>query len=263
MHTPSTPNTARILDYWLGGTHHFPVDVEGARLFDAVYPEFPRVFRTLRAYIGRVSRYINAQGVDQFVVFGSGLPTCGNVHEAVPGARVLYTDIDPANIAFGQEILADNPLADYTFCDASDLDTLAQDVVQRVLGPLRRLGMVFVGVSAFIPDAPLARMLDTLYEWAPAGSFLALDFDGEALGHYPKALELLASMGAPLYMRNPATIRPLLGRWQVTHHGILPVAAWHADGPASLSAPEDPVFMYGCVVYKEGAADTPSASFSA
>lgn len=247
---PSVPNTARILDYWLGGSHHFPIDVEAAKLFEDLYPDFPAVFRTLRDYIGRVARSIELQGVDQFVVFGSGLPTCGNVHEAVPQARVLYTDIDPDNIKLGQQILADRPNADYTFCDAANLDTLDRSVVDRVLGPIRRLGMIFVGVCAFIPDRILTNMFDLLYDWAPAGSFLALDFDGEALAQYPKVLELLNEMGAHLYMRNPTTIRPLLGRWQLTHHGILPVSVWQAELSAKPAEIREPVFMYGCVVYK-------------
>jgi O-methyltransferase involved in polyketide biosynthesis len=250
MEVASVPNTARILDYWLGGSHHFPIDVQAAKMFDEVYPNFPSVFSTLRKYIGRVARYIESQGIDQFIVFGSGLPTCGNVHEAVPQAKVLYTDIDRGNIEFGQEILAGHANVDYTFCDATDLETLDRVAVDRVLSPLQRLGMVFVGVSAFIPDETLAKMFDKLYDWAPAGSFLALDFDGEALAQYPKALELLDSSGAHLYMRNPATIQPLLGRWQLTQHGILPVSAWQAEPSLTLAAIEESVFMYGCVVYK-------------
>jgi O-methyltransferase involved in polyketide biosynthesis len=244
------PNTARILDYWLGGSHHYPVDVEAAKAFESLYPNCPTVFRTLRDYIGRVTRYIESQGIEQFVVFGSGLPTCGNVHEAVPQAKVLYTDIDAANIELGQKILRDNPHTDYIFCDATNLNTLDRSVIDRVLGTIQRLGMVFVGVSAFIPDDTLAQMLDQLYDWAPAGSFLALDFDGEALAQYQRVLELLNSMGAPLHMRNPTTIRPLLGRWQLTQPGIVPVSAWQADALEKSAPAFEQVFMYGCVVYK-------------
>lgn len=250
METPSVPNTGRILDYWLGGSHHFPVDVEAAKVFEQVYPQFPKVFRTLRDYIGRASRYIESQGINQFVVFGSGLPTCDNVHEAVPQAKVLYTDIDAANIQLGQELLANSPNANYTFCDAKNLNSLDQSVVTETLGSLQRLGMVFVGVSAFIPDDILTQMLDTLYDWVPAGSFLALDFDGEAGLQYPQLIELMDSLDAHLYMRNPETIKPLLGRWQLTEQGILPVSAWQTELPIQDREITESVFMYGCVVYK-------------
>lgn len=250
MKTPSIPNTGRILDYWLSGSHHFPIDVEAAKVFDAVYPNFPTVFRTLRDYIGRVCRYIESQGINQFLVFGSGIPTCGNVHEVVPQAKVLYTDIDAINIELGKEILANNPNADYTFCDATNFNTLNRSIVTQVLGSIQRLGIIFIGVSAFIPDETLANVLDTFYDWVPVGSFLALDFDGEAGMQYPKVLELLESTGEPLYMRNPTTIRPLLGRWQLTTHDIVPVAAWQAEPSSILVENKEPVFMYGCVAYK-------------
>lgn len=250
MEIPSVPNTGRILDYWLGGSHHFPIDVEAAKVFEQVYPESPQVFRTLRDYIGRASRYIESQGINQFIVFGSGLPTRGNVHEAVPQAKVLYTDINADNIQLGQEILAGNPNVDYTFCDATNLTTLNQSVATQVLGNWQRLSIVFVGISAFIPDDILTGVLDKLYDWTPAGSYLALDFDGEAAAEYPQLLELMDSMDAHLYLRNPSTIKPLLGRWQLTEPGILPVAAWQAAPSVQILDTSEAVFLYGCVVYK-------------
>lgn len=251
MEIPSVPNTGRILDYWLGGSHHFPIDIEAAKVFEQVYPESPQVFRTLRDYIGRASRYIESQEINQFIVFGAGLPTCGNVHEAVPHAKVLYTDVDEANIQLGQEILAGNPQVNYTFCDATNLATLDQSVATQVLGDWQSLGIVFVGITAFIPDDILTEVLDKLYEWVPAGSYLALDFDGEAAAEYPQLLELMDSMNAHLYLRNPSTIKPLLGRWQLTETGILPVIAWQAEPSAQLLDMSESAFMYGCVVYKD------------
>jgi hypothetical protein len=118
------------------------------------------------------------------------------VHEAVPRAKVLYTDIDSVNIQLGREILASNPNADYTFCDATNLDTLEQLVVDEVLEPIYCLGIIFLGISAFITDETLANTLDKLYDWVPVGSFMALDFDGEAALKYPKLLKLLEKWGS-------------------------------------------------------------------
>lgn len=247
---PSIPNTGRMVDYWLGGSHHFPADVEAAKLFESVLPSSPELFVNLRNFLNRATRYIASQEIDQFVVFASGIPTCNNVHEVVPKAKVLYSDIDIVNIKVGREILTDNPNVDYTFCDVTNLDTLDRLEVDRVLGSIRRLGIIFIGSTTFIPDETLAKTFDKLYELAPAGSFMALDFDGEAATQEPKIHELLDSIGTPFYMRNPATIRPLLGRWKLTDPGILPVAAWQADLlPQSIDTKE-PAFMYGCVVYK-------------
>lgn len=241
---PTVPNTGRMLDYWLGGKHHYPVDVATAKAFEAVFDDFPRVFRTLRDFIGRASRFIHSQGVDQFLVLGAGLPTQGNVHEAVPGARVLYTDIDPSNVELGQRILAGVAGTGYTRCDATDLKTLDMQSVTRVLGPLQRLGIVLVGVEAFMPDDAIRAACEGLYALAPPGSYLAFDCDSpQATKTHP---ELVKMMGPGFHMRTAEQLGAVLGPWQLTEDGIQPVAAWRNPG----KPPEIPPYMLGGVAVK-------------
>jgi O-methyltransferase involved in polyketide biosynthesis len=243
---PEHPNTGRILDYWLGGEHHFPPDAGAAQAFDGLYPNFPQVFGTLREFIGRAARAVADQGIDQFLVLGSGIPTRRNVHEAVPGAHVLYTDIDPVNIELGKKILADVPHVDYAYCDAGDFGTLDRQAVERILDLTRPLGVVMVGVSVFLKDQTVAKTLTDIYGGVPSGSHLVADFDGEALESYPAVLGILDEAGEPLHLRRPEQIRPLLGRWELTSDGIQPVDLWR-NTPASRL---DDVFMYGCVAVK-------------
>ncbi|NJL58199.1 hypothetical protein HC928_26100 [bacterium] len=96
----------------------------GAQAFEGIYPHIHHVFRTLRGYQTWMTRYIAGQGIDQFLVFGAGIPTGLHVHEVVPQARTLYTDIDPLCVQYGQQILADIPTADYIICDITDLASL-------------------------------------------------------------------------------------------------------------------------------------------
>lgn len=208
MEAPQAPNTGRILDYWLGGSHHFPADVAAAQAFDAIYP--------------------------------------GNVHEVLPGARVLYTDIDPVNIELGRKILADLPQVDYAYCDAADLTTLDQTAVARILDVDDRLCVVMVGVSVFLDDATVLRTLANAYDWVRPGSYLVADFDGEAIVGHPAVLTILAEAGEPAYLRNPATIRPLLGSWELSAEGVQPVDVWKIPD----AEPPGAVFMYGCVASK-------------
>lgn len=239
------PNTARVIDCWLGGTHHTPADRESARAFEKACPEYPAIFQGLRRYIGRACRFVAEAGVDQFCVFGAGVPACGNVHEAVSQARVLYTDIDPENIEYGRKILSSVPGTGYTYCDAADLSTLDPDEVRRALGPIGRLGIVFVGVAAFIPDEKLAGMFEQLYEWASPGSYMVLDFDTDSITpHSKRVLEMMDEIGAPLILRTREQIAPLLGRWRMTEGGIQPVTTW----PNLKPEVDQPTFMYGCVV---------------
>ncbi|MDG9673548.1 SAM-dependent methyltransferase [Micromonospora sp. DH14] len=230
MGEPDQPSTARMIDFWLGGQHHFPVDVAAAHAFEQAYGPCAPVFRELRAFLGRAVRAMAGQGVDGFLVFGAGVPTMGNVHEVATDATVLYTDVDPVTIRLGQSILAGSDRAGYGFGDATDIGTIDPAQLHRfVPGWGRRpVGVVFLGLAAFLDDATLTRTLDELYAAAAPGSLLAVDFDTEELAGHPEAL---AMMGPQFRMRPPAAFAPLLGRWAPTADGIVPVAQWRAQGP--------------------------------
>ncbi|SCL36543.1 S-adenosyl methyltransferase [Micromonospora nigra] len=230
MQEPDQPSTARMIDHWLGGRHHFPVDVAAARAFEQAYGPCAPVFRELRAFLGRAVGAIAATGVDGFLVFGGGVPTMGNVHEAAPEATVLYTDVDPVTIRLGQRILAGSDRAGYGFGDATDFGTIDRAQLHRFLSGWGRrpVGVVFLGLAAFLDDATLTRTLDELYEAVAPGSYLAIDFDTEELAGYPQAL---AMMGPQFRMRSPSSFRPLLGRWTPTRDGIVPVTRWRPEGP--------------------------------
>lgn len=229
MAEPDQPSIARMIDFWLGGEHHFPVDVAAARAFAQSYGPCAEVFRSLRDFLGRAVRSMADAGVESFLVFGAGVPTRGNVHEAAPEATVLYTDVDPVTIRLGQRILAGSDRAGYGFGDATDIGTIDPAQLHRfVPGWGRRpTGVVFLGLAAFLDDETLSRTLDELYEAVAPGSFLAIDFHGEELAGHPEAL---AMMGPAFRMRPPSACAPLLGRWVPTEDGIVPVARWRPEG---------------------------------
>lgn len=199
----------------------------------------------LREFIGRAVRAVADQGIDQFLVLGSGIPTRGNVHEVV-SAPVLYTDIDPVNIELGKKILADLPHVDYAYCDAGDFSTLDRDAVQRILDLTRPLGVVIVGVTAFLDDQTVQKTLSDIYDWVPSGSYLVVDFDGDALESGPAASDVLDHVGEPIYLRRPEQITPLLGRWEFAPDGIQPVDLWRDHPTTRLGG----AFMYGGLAMK-------------
>jgi hypothetical protein len=106
-------NVARVYDYLLGGTHNFLADQDVARAIIAVEPNARGVGQANRAFLGRAVRYLAGAGIRQFLDVGSGIPTQANVHEvaqeAVPGAGVVYADIDPVAIAHSGAILVIPP----------------------------------------------------------------------------------------------------------------------------------------------------------
>lgn len=236
-----------MIDFWLGGEHHFPVDVAAASAFEQAYRPCAPVFQELRAFLGRAVRAMAEQGMDGFLVFGAGVPTMGNVHEVATDATVLYTDVDPVTIRLGQSILAGSDRAGYGFGDATDIGTIDPAQLHRfVPGWGRRpVGLVFLGLAAFLDDATLTRTLDELYAGAAPGSLLAVDFDTEELAGHPQAL---AMMGPQFRMRPPAAFAPLLGRWAPTADGIVPVARWRPEG----SPAEVPDAFHGVLATRGG-----------
>ena len=109
------PSAARMYDYYLGGSHNFAIDRQVAEQAIAMWPDLPIIMQANRAFLRRAVRFLAAQGIDQFLDIGSGIPTVGNVHEvaqqANPESRIVYVDIDPVAVAHSQAILAGNPHA--------------------------------------------------------------------------------------------------------------------------------------------------------
>ena len=242
---PDTPSTARMIDYWLGGEHHYPVDVAAAQAFEAAFGPCAHEFRTLREFLRRAITRLQNLGIEEYLVFGAGIPTQGNVHDVAPKARVLDTDIDPANIELGQLILAGSTRALYTYGDATDIATIDRAVLARSLPGWGRdpVGLVFLGLAAFLDDERLERTLDDLYDAVVPGSYLAFDFDTDVLASYPEAL---AMMGPGFHMRQPPSFPGLLGRWRRTAEGIAPVAQWRS----SEGAIEPSAAFYGGLAVK-------------
>ncbi|NUO60579.1 MAG: hypothetical protein HOV78_28265 [Hamadaea sp.] len=221
---PSTPSTARMIDFWLGGYDHFPVDIAAAEAFEQAYGPCAAIFRSLRAFMGRTVRFVADQGITDFLVFGAGIPSQGNVHQLAPEAHVLYTDADPKIVAHGSALLALEDNAHYVEADATALNGFDPSAYLPGWGT-RPVGVVFLGLAAFLDDDQLSSALRQLYAQVEPASFLIIDFDGLELTAYPEAL---AMMGPGFHMRDPATFGRLLGDWRID--GVVPVAKWRPDG---------------------------------
>lgn len=107
----TTPSTARIYDYVLGGKDNFPPDRKAAeRIFD-IAPEAGQAAHANRVFLQRVVRYLAAErGVTQFVDVGTGIPTYPAVHDVAhqiaPEARVVYVDNDPVALTHARALMA-------------------------------------------------------------------------------------------------------------------------------------------------------------
>ena len=99
------PHSGRIYDFVLGGHHNFEADRIAAQRIIDVFPAYPTSARLNRWFLRYVAERWGTEGHARVLDLGSGLPTQGHFHEAMPTARILYTDQDPIAVAYGQQIL--------------------------------------------------------------------------------------------------------------------------------------------------------------
>jgi hypothetical protein len=244
---PSTPSPARMYDYYLGGTHNFPVDRQAAERIRAQSPDLEDAMWANRAFHQRAARWMAAEhGIRQFIDLGSGLPTLGNTHEVVqqvaPDARVLYVDIDPMVDALASELLADDGTTAVVTADLRDPDRVLDDPALRGLIDLSQpAGLLLTAVMHFVADSSDPWGLVTRYLAALApGSYLALShFTYEGLppvlvqtgkNEYAKATQ-------PVYPRSRQEIERFFTGLQIVppHQGADPavtyVGLWAAEAP--------------------------------
>lgn len=84
----TVPHSARIWNYWLGGTENYPVDRAAGEEYRRVYPHIVDVARASRAFQARAVRFLAGEaGIGQFLDVGAGLPAAGNTHEIAQRAE--------------------------------------------------------------------------------------------------------------------------------------------------------------------------------
>ena len=242
------PSAARIYDYLLGGYHNFEIDRQIAERFMAVYPDFARTAQVNRAYLRRVLEFVTAQGIDQFLDLGSGIPTAGNVHEIVaqpfPDARVVYVDIDPVAVAHGEAILRDNPNVAAIRGDVADAAAiLKHPKVLELLDFSRPLGLIMLAVVHFVPELEQAvRAVDAYKAALAPGSYLILgtwtydDAPEDALSQYAEIIKATPMTARP---HSRAMVERYFSGLEIVEPGIVHSPAWRPDAPHDLMA-DDP-----------------------
>ena len=152
------PNPARIYDYWLGGKDHYACDREVGEQVARTAPWAPAGARASRAYLREGVLWLAAQGIDQFLDIGSGLPTAGNVHQIAqhlnPAARVVYVDHDPVVLSHARVIVAPDPGVLVLEGDLRDPAAVLAQVREHpdVLDLTRPFALLLSAVLHFVPD---------------------------------------------------------------------------------------------------------------
>ena len=177
----SRAHSARMYDFYLGGTDHFPADRATAEKAMESWRSVRTAVRENRAFLGRAVRYLAEEaGIHRFLDIGSGLPSAGNVHEVAqsvaPDSRVVYVDNDPMVLVHANALLTGTPEGHTAFIRADlrePAKILAHPAVREVLDPGRPVALMLVAVLHFLPDEedPHA-IVRTLVDALPSGSHL-------------------------------------------------------------------------------------------
>ncbi|MGV9291137.1 SAM-dependent methyltransferase [Streptomyces sp. NPDC003719] len=241
----SVPSVSRIYDFYLGGSHNFEVDREAARRAMEFMPGLPRIMQANRAFMRRAVRFAAAEGIDQFLDIGSGIPTFGNVHEvaraARPGARVVYVDHDPVAVAHSQAVLEGAEDADVVAADLlKPQDILTSPQVERLIDLNRPVALLLVAILHFVEDAddPCAAVAELRDALAP-GSMLVLTHATYERIPLPAeraagAVDVYKDIRNPLIMRSRDEIARFFEGYDMVEPGLVPLPHWRPE-----TAPED------------------------
>lgn len=235
----TTPNVARMYDYWLGGKDNFAIDREAADAVVSLASE-PGVLRSVRAnreFLGRAVRLCAEAGVTRFLDLGSGLPTQDNVHDVAqrvsPDISVVYVDDDPVVCAHGQAILTRDDRASFVRGDLRrPEEILSEPNVARLIGAGEPVALLLVSVLHFLSDTEdpagvIARFHDVL----PSGSHLVISHltDDTRRDEAEQAVKVYEQASAGLMPRTSEEIGRLFDGFELLEPGLTTVAAWRPD----------------------------------
>jgi SAM-dependent methyltransferase len=243
----SKANTARVYDYWLGGTHNFRADQDAARALIAVDPNIRAVARANRAFLNRAVRFLCGQGIRQFLDIGSGIPTERNVHEAAhewaPGSRVLYADIDDVAVAHSRLLLEGNQNATIIQGDLREPGKILSDPDTRALIDFTQpVGLLLVSVLHFVADAEEPRrIMATLRDALAPGSYLVLSHGTrETKPEIGQAFETVYNkrVASQASVRTREEIGAFFDGFRLVEPGLVYTPEWRPDFPGDV--PGDP-----------------------
>ncbi|WP_028924150.1 SAM-dependent methyltransferase [Pseudonocardia acaciae] len=252
------PSAARLYDYYLGGTHNYPVDRAFAERIRDICPFAWDMARDNRDFLRRAVRFALGNGIRQFIDIGSGVPTVGNVHEAAhqiaPETRVVYVDNDTEAVVTSQDMLRDSTVATAIPGDLRHPDTILDHPrTARLIDFDRPVGLLIVAVFHFVSprDNPRALLRSYLDRLAP-GSYLALSHAAVdeatplAREQYLNLEREYGSTSNPVYVRRRDEFTELFDGLDIVEPGVVYATDWRNVQPVDPHSPGRPC-LYAAV----------------
>jgi hypothetical protein len=236
-----------MYDYFLGGYHNFEVDRRAADAAIGVWPDMALIMQANRGFLHRAVRFLTAEGIDQFLDVGSGIPTVGHVHEVAEQderrARVVYVDHDPVAVAHSRAILREHPHTAIVQADARQPEQILNHAdTSQLLDLSRPLGVLVVSMLHFVPDDDEAyHLVRTLREAAAPGSYLVISHasnDQLSRETIEQMQRIYARTPTPIKARSGAEIARFFEGFELVEPGLVPIPLWRPDAPDDLFVDE-------------------------
>ncbi|WP_437808588.1 SAM-dependent methyltransferase [Sorangium sp. So ce1078] len=218
------PHVGRVYDYVLGGHHNYEVDRNAAAAIMKLVPTYPKWAKLNRWFIQLVGQQWAEAGITSVLDLASGLPTQGHLNDYLPEARILFSDIDPVSVIYGEQILADRPNMRYLQADLRDPSPLLAAAAQ-FFGADRRIALGCIGIIYMMDDERSRDLLRRMHAFCAPGSVLALSFIVPRGASAAQQLNGAAALaGVKVYPRTPEEMAALIKPWKV--HDCRPLVDW-------------------------------------
>ncbi|MEU6477008.1 SAM-dependent methyltransferase [Streptomyces sp. NPDC047017] len=251
------PHSARMYDYYLGGTTNFPADREAAGRALAVFPYARTAARANRGFMRRSICYLAESGIRQFIDIGTGIPTSPNLHEVAqqvnPEARVVYADNDPIVLIHAEALLKGSPrgVTAYVQGDVNQPDGILE-AAHDTLDFSEPIALSLNAVLHFVPDGA-HKITELLKAALPRGSALAVshltaEFAPEETS---RVTQVYTAAGTPTRARSRDEFAQFFDGWDLVDPGIVPTPRWRPDHDGADEPTTDPeASCYGAVAIR-------------
>ncbi|WP_371792988.1 SAM-dependent methyltransferase [Streptomyces sp. NBC_01471] len=235
------PSVARIDNFFLSGSDHYPPDRHLAGLLYEEAPWLPDMVLINQQHRPKaVTALARDLGIRRFVDLGCGLPSAwnrrlqqaGSTYDAAsavhPDAHVVYVDNDPMVGGHARMTLCESvPGTASVEADIRQIHALLQH--PRIEG--LRTEPVAVPLHDLLPwmsDESAWTVMTALHVWLPAGSAISVTHTSSDMA--PEAMKTLtnhyANAGITYRPRTLDEIKTLLDPWTPLPPGITPTSQW-------------------------------------
>jgi hypothetical protein len=232
----TTPHSARIYNYWLGGKENFAVDREAAEQAIAANPGIVADVQANRRFLARVVRCLAEDGVRQFLDIGTGLPTANNTHEVAqsvaPECRTVYVDNDPIVLTHARSLITSAPQGATAYLDADLRETKKiLDATADTLDFGQPVAVMLLIVLHLIPDSddPYGVVTRLMAAMAPGSCLVishpASDIQSAAMAEMVKRINDRLP-AAPATLRSRAAVSQFFNGLEILAPGVVQPHRW-------------------------------------